>query len=47
MQQEILQEELDSIDENLEVLRSQGEEVTKGMLKGVLKRKENLEVKLK
>ncbi len=47
VQQEILQEELDSVDENLEVLRSQGNDVTKGMLKGVIKRKESLEVRLK
>ncbi len=47
VQQEILQEELDSVDENLQVLKRQGNQITKGMLKGVLKRKENLEVKLK
>ncbi|MDL2262886.1 DNA methylase, partial [Bacteroidales bacterium OttesenSCG-928-I21] len=47
IQKQILQKELDSVDENLEVLRSQGKNISKGMLKGVEKRKENLEVKIK
>lgn len=47
IQQEILQVELDSVEENLDVLRSQGDEVTKWMLAGAEKQKENLEVKLK
>lgn len=32
---------------NLDVLQSQGNEVTRGMLAGAIKQKENLEVKLK
>ncbi len=47
MQKEILQIELDSVDRNLDALKLQGKEVTRGMLAGVIKRKENLEVKLK
>ena len=47
MQQKILQEELDSVEENLEVLKQQGREISRGMLKGVIKRQQNLEVKLK
>lgn len=47
MQQKILQTELDSVEENLEVLRQQGREISRGMLKGVIKRQQNLEVKLK
>ncbi|MXS69921.1 N-6 DNA methylase [Flavobacteriaceae bacterium W22] len=47
IQKEILQVELDSVEENLDVLRSQGDDVTKWMLTGVEKQKENLEVKLK
>lgn len=46
VQQEILQSELDSVDENLAVLQSQGREVSRAMLKGCLKRKANLEAKL-
>ena len=46
MQQEILQAELDSVEENLEVLRAQGKEVSKKMLRGLEKRKFNLEAKL-
>jgi len=46
MQQEIFQAELDSVEENLNVLRSQGKEVSKMMLKGLEIRKNNLEVKL-
>lgn len=47
IQKEILELELDSVERNLDVLQSQGKEVTRGMLAGVIKRKENLEVKLK
>ncbi|MFA9188761.1 N-6 DNA methylase [Flavobacterium magnesitis] len=47
IQKEILEIELDSVERNLDVLQSQGKEVTRGMLAGVIKRKENLEVKLK
>ena len=47
IQKEILQIELDSVERNLDALQSQGKEVTRGMLAGVIKRKENLEVKLK
>lgn len=46
IQRSILQAELDSVEENLEVLRSQGKEVSNGMLKGCLKRQANLEAKL-
>ncbi|MBF0762692.1 N-6 DNA methylase [Dysgonomonas mossii] len=46
IQRDILQAELDSVEENLEVLRSQGKEVSRGMLKGCEKRKSNLEAKL-
>jgi N12 class adenine-specific DNA methylase len=47
IQKQILEKELDSVEENLEVLRQQGKEVSAGMLRGVEKRKENLEVKIK
>ncbi len=47
IQKEILKIELDSVERNLDALQSQGKEVTRGMLAGVIKRKENLEVKLK
>ncbi|MBX2887436.1 MAG: N-6 DNA methylase [Ferruginibacter sp.] len=47
IQKEILEIELDSVERNLDALQSQGKEVTRGMLSGVIKRKENLEVKLK
>ncbi|MFB9080204.1 N-6 DNA methylase [Flavobacterium procerum] len=47
IQKEILQIELDSVERNLDTLQAQGKEVTRGMLAGVIKRKENLEVKLK
>ena len=46
LQREILQAELDSVEENLEVLRGQGKEVSKKMLRGLEKRKANLEAKL-
>jgi len=47
IQKEILEIELDSVERNLDALQSQGKEVTRGMLAGVIKRKENLAVKLK
>ncbi|WP_431609202.1 N-6 DNA methylase [Chryseobacterium sp. 'Rf worker isolate 10'] len=47
MQREILQTELDSVEENLKVLESQGKNVSRALLKGVQIRKQNLEVKLK
>ena len=46
LQRQILQAELDTVEENLEVIRTQGKDVSKGMLKGLEKRKQNLEVKL-
>lgn len=46
MQQQIFQAELDSVEENLEVLRSQGKDISKMTLRGLEKRKANLEVKL-
>lgn len=47
MQKQILEAELESVEENLAALQRQGKEVSRGMLKGVIVRKENLEVKLK
>ena len=47
VQQEILQAELDNVEDNLWALEKQGEEVSRGMIRGMHKRKENLEVKLK
>ena len=47
MQKEILQRELDSVQDNLAALEAQGKEISRGMLKGVIVRKQNLEVKLK
>jgi len=47
LQKEILQAELDSVEENLAALKAQGKEVSRGMLRGVFVRKQNLEVKLK
>ena len=47
IQKQILQQELDSVEENLDVLTQQGEDVSNGMLKGVEKRKANLEAKIK
>ena len=46
LQRQILQAELDTVEENLEVIRTQGKNVSRGMLKGLEKRKQNLEVKL-
>ncbi|KVV15023.1 DNA methylase [Flavobacterium sp. TAB 87] len=47
MQKEILQAELDTVQQNLTALEAQGKEISRGMLKGVIVRKQNLEVKLK
>ncbi len=47
VQKQILQAELDSVEENLDIVRKQGGEVSRGMLKGLIKRQQNLEVKLK
>ena len=46
VQEAILQKEKDSVEENLEVLRMQGAEISRGMLKGLEKRKQTLEAKL-
>lgn len=47
MQKEILEIELESVEKNLQVLKTQGKEVSRAMLTGVVKRKQNLEVRLK
>ncbi len=47
VQKQILQAELDSVEENLEIVRKQGGEVSRGMLKGLIKRQQNLEATLK
>lgn len=46
IQQSILQDELDSVEENLEVLRQQGHTISRSMEKGLVKRQMNLEAKL-
>ena len=46
LQQRILQAELDTVEENLEVLREQGKNVSRAILKGLEKRKHNLVAKL-
>ena len=46
MQQQIFEAELESVEANLDVLRSQGKEVSRRMLRGLEIRKQNLEVKL-
>ena len=46
LQQRILQAELDTVEENLEVLRDQGKDVSRAMLRGLEKRKLNLTAKL-
>ena len=46
IQQAILQKEMDSVEENLNVLRREGKDISRGMLKGLEKRKQTLEVKL-
>lgn len=47
LQKEILQVELNSVEDNLAALEAQGKEISRGMLKGVIIRKQNLEVRLK
>ena len=46
IQKQILEKELQSVDENLEVLRSQGKDISSRMLRGLEIRKGNLAVKL-
>ena len=46
MQEQILQAELDTVEKNLEVLRQQGHDISRSMLKGLIKRKENLTAKI-
>ena len=46
IQQKILQAELDTVEENLEVVKQQGHDISRGMLMGLLKRKENLTAKI-
>ena len=46
IQQEILRAELDSVEQNLMLLKAQGKSVSKRMLTGCLKRQHNLEAKL-
>lgn len=46
LQQDILQKELDSVEESLDVLKTQGKDISRGMLKGLQKRKINLLAKL-
>ena len=46
LQERILRAELDTVEENLNVLKEQGKEVSNAMLKGLEKRKHNLEAKL-
>ncbi len=47
MQKEILEVELQNVEDNLVSFEAQGNEISKGMLKGVQVRKQNLEVRLK
>ena len=46
IRQNILQEELDTVEENLDVLRGQGRNISVSMLKGLEKRKHNLLARL-
>ena len=46
LQQEILEAELNTVEENLDVVRQQGKDVSRGMLRGLETRKKNLEAKL-
>ena len=46
IQQRILQAELDSVEENLDVLRAEGKHISRAMEKGLVKRQLNLEAKL-
>lgn len=45
IQQSILQDELDSVENNLEELRQQGHSISRVMEKGLVKRQMNLEPK--
>lgn len=47
IQQQILQTELNSVEENLGVLREQGHSISRSMEKGLIKRQANLATKLK
>lgn len=47
IQKEILEAELQNVEDNLAALEAQGNEISRGMLKGVEIRKQNLDVKLK
>ena len=47
IQHAILQKEMDSVEENLDVLRREGKDISRGMLKGLEKRKQTLEAKLR
>uniref|UniRef100_UPI002572DD00 helicase-related protein n=3 Tax=Bacteroidales TaxID=171549 RepID=UPI002572DD00 len=46
LQEEIMQAELDTVEENLNVLKEQGKDISVGMLKGLQKRKATLEKRL-
>ena len=46
IQQKILQDELDSVEENLEVLRQQGRGISRAMEKELVKRQMNVQAKL-
>ena len=46
LQAEISQAELDTVEENLNVLKEQGKDISVGMLKGLVKRKATLEARL-
>ncbi len=46
IQKKILQKELNEVEENLQVLKAQGKDISKSMMTGLLKRKENLSAKI-
>ncbi|MCD7907673.1 MAG: hypothetical protein LUH04_08335 [Clostridium sp.] len=46
IQSKIIQQELDAVEESLEVQRESGEEISRGMQRGLEKRKENLTARL-
>jgi len=46
IQKKILERELESVEENLDLLRQQGKEISGTMLRGLEKRKQNLDVKI-
>jgi len=46
IQKKILERELESVEENLDLLRQQGKEISGSMLRGLEKRKQNLDVKI-